>query len=109
MSRPLLRGSSYDPARGGHAPGDLRASFSDVLDAVKTWAPGDLEPALEFRERPVTASQICGLLWNCHDILPGDLWDQINDLRGDEGDGPQARTYGSAARWVKQRITATRR
>lgn len=71
MPQPILIRSSYRPARGGHAPGDLRDAFLEGIEAFAAWRPGQPEPTVEVREQAVRLSVLCGLLWNCSDTLPG--------------------------------------
>ena len=94
-----LHGSFYSPARGGHAPGDLRDAFAEAVDAFAAWRDGDAEPRVEVRERPVPISALCGLLWNCRDALPSLLRTALEDA-GFERCG----SYASAARQMKAAI-----
>src|SRR4051812_9601520 len=66
----FLNGSFYNPARGGHAPGDVRAAFAAAIEAYDSWEAGEAEPTVELREQQVSISNICGLLWNCTDTMP---------------------------------------
>jgi hypothetical protein len=95
----LLKGSSYDPRRGGHAPGDVRDAFIEAIDAYQGWRTGP-EPTVELREQQVTISQLCGLLWNCQDTLPSHEYDVIRGM----ADTPPAGSYGGTARWMKAEI-----
>ena len=74
--------------KAGHAPGDLRDAFHDLVEQSPTH--------VEFRGEQVRARRLCGLLWNCTDILPRWI--------GDELDIPQAATYAVAAREVARCI-----
>jgi hypothetical protein len=62
--------SRYNPARGGSAPGDLRAAFEEAVDAVCGWNDGEPEPTVDVRGRKMAVSAVCGLLWNSEEILP---------------------------------------
>jgi hypothetical protein len=98
----ILKGSSYSPSRGGHAPGDVRNAFVDeAIPAYIAWEDGEPEPTVELREQQVSISQLCGLLWNCHDILPSGA---IFELDGCDAD-LKSQTYASAARWMKAECT----
>ena len=98
----LLKGSSYLPSRGGHAPGDVRDAFLEALDIYVNREVGAAEPMVELREQQVSLCQLCGLLWNCTDILPGFWWDTACGLaEANRRDWPRSRTYGATARWLK--------
>src|SRR6202040_2902773 len=96
----ILKHSKFSPATGGHAPGDVRDAFVAAVEAFEQWEDGEPEPAGELREPRIAISAVFGLLWNCSDILPGDLFDQIDDHSG----VLKSRTYASAARYLKSRI-----
>ncbi|MGH7096657.1 MAG: hypothetical protein ACREE4_03220 [Stellaceae bacterium] len=98
----VLNGSFYTAARGGHAPSDLRRAFCAALDAFREWEDGAAEPTIEVRERDLPISEVCGLLWNCSDILPGSSGYTMQLC--DDGNLPQRRTYAAAARWLKNCI-----
>lgn len=112
MSRTLLKNSYYRPAAGGHAPGDLRDAFVEAVDAFQQWEDGEPEPSVAMRARHhdgrnVPISDVCGVLWNCSDILPSGLRTQLEDLRGWPID-PMRNTYGAAARRLKSLIVDAR-
>ncbi|KAB1071753.1 hypothetical protein [Methylobacterium planeticum] len=86
----------YNPGRGGHAPSYLRDAFLDVIEDLPRWQPGMLEPIAEVHERAVPLSVLCGLLWNCPDLLPGLEACEVERLTG-----RQVSTYASAARATK--------
>ena len=72
----------FTPSRGGHAPDTLRVEFEElVCDA------SDVAAQEERLER------LCGLLWNCTDIMPSDLCQEL--------DLPQGSTYAQGARHLK--------
>ena len=105
-SRAVLTGSYYVPARGGHAPGDIRDAFAEALDAYEDWADGEPEPTVELRDKQVPISAVFGLLWNCSDILPDAMWRQAADLGADES--AKSHTYSAIARWLKPQTEASR-
>ena len=74
-----FRRSRFNPARGGHAPGDLRDAF---LSAVDGFWNGDLGPTstIEFRGHELTVEDLCGLLWNCTDAIPSAYRAALEDL-----------------------------
>jgi hypothetical protein len=105
--------------KSGHLGGHLRELFGEAVEAWKTWNTGEpepsvvLEPNYEFIGNPgaaernakrmprkLTVSQVCGLLWNCTDILPGEF---LGDLEYC-GLELKRRTYACAARAIKQAI-----
>lgn len=98
MQPSILSRSFFSPARGGHAPGDLRDAFCDAVDAYEAWEDDEPEPKIEVRECAFTVRQVCGLLWNCSDITPGMLYDQVCNLIRWPEDAPKRRTYASCAR-----------
>jgi len=73
----------------------------EAIPAYIAWEDGTPEPTVELREQQVTISQLCGLLWNCHDILPSGA---IFELDGCDAD-LKSQTYASAARWMKAECT----
>jgi hypothetical protein len=89
----------YNPARGGHAPGHLR-------DAFEEWAYDTDSPSGDaaLRQEVVmhnghmrTLDWLIGRLWNCTDIMPGSLCDQLDLLTGS--------TYAQGVRSVKEYLT----
>jgi hypothetical protein len=100
----ILIKSSYNPARGGHAPGDLRDAFEEAVEAVSDWPGGEPEPTVDLRGTNVPASTICGLLWNCNDAVPSSL------IRGMQCLDPDFDrwTYAGAARSLKSVIAAAK-
>ena len=73
-----LVNSQYNPARGGHAPSDLRDAFLKTVEAVFDWSTGEPEPTVEVREREMPVSAVCGHLWNCRDVLPSGTMDGVD-------------------------------
>jgi hypothetical protein len=68
-------------AAGGHAPGDLRDAFPEAWDIFNDWNVGDEpQPTVELRDRKATIDELCGVLWNCTDILPGYIVSDIKDM-----------------------------
>ena len=89
------------PAKGGHAPGDVRDAFLEAITAFMEWKNGEPEPTVELREQQVPLSKLCGLLWNCRDILPGHAVTELEDCAAEVGSW----TYSAAARWMKGQIS----
>jgi hypothetical protein len=95
-----LRGSFYEPGRGGHAPGDLRDAFLDALERFERYKDGEPEPIVELRNEPTPISKVFKLLWNCDDILDGLTWTRLSDLSNDWEMPTRKRTYAAAARFL---------
>jgi hypothetical protein len=92
----VFQNSRYSPARGGHAPNDLRDAFIECVEA--RGAPVD------FQDRRVTLDHLCGYLWNCSDTLPGYVCDLVTDLVGE--DVSRGYTFASAARALRRAAVA---
>jgi len=97
----LLTGRRYNPARGGHAPGHLRNAFCDWWEYPcglddRRQCPCDLDELVSIGDygdrRPVR--WLVGRLWNCTDIMPGDI---CNDL-----DLAPGSTYAQGVRRIAQ-------
>jgi hypothetical protein len=86
----------YNPGRGGHAPSHLRDALLEVIEDLPQWQPGMLEPIAAVQERAMPLSVLCGLLWNCPDILPGFEACELERVTG-----KRISTYASAARAIK--------
>jgi hypothetical protein len=97
----LLCKSSFNPARGGHAPGDVRDAFLDAIDSIYSSAESDPLPRFELREKAVTFDQLCGLLWNCSDQMPGLFVTMASEMLGDQS---IRGTYAAATRALKGRF-----
>ena len=89
----------YTPATGGHAPGDIRDAFLKGVEVL--WKTGS-EPKLDVRDRVLSLSDLCGLLWNCTDIMPGLELGLIGDLC--EERSPRAGSYGACARALRAEL-----
>jgi hypothetical protein len=77
---------SYDPRRGGHAPGHLRDAFLEWLDT------GESTHTVVVLGEHRSLNWLCGQLWNCTDVLPGSECDLL--------DLPQGSTYAQAVQKV---------
>ncbi len=75
-----LINSTYNPTRGGHAPGDVRDAFLEAINAYANWEDETPEPCITVRGQKLFISTVCGLVWNCTDIMPGAACQQIQDL-----------------------------
>jgi hypothetical protein len=74
----------YKQNRGGHAPGHLREAFIESLY--------NDDPMVEVDDIQRSIEWLCGQLWNCSDIMPGEDCDAI--------ELPQGSTYAKAARKI---------
>lgn len=91
----------------GHAPGHVRDTFLNAIEAFMSWNPGEPEPTVDFEighvPQPIAISKACRLLWHCNDILPGG---DFNWLRDDAGLEIGRQTYAAAARAMHAAIKA---
>ena len=90
----------FQPERGGHAPGHLREAFVEWLDD-----PEQTEVVVGGNEEQRPLSWLIGQLWNCTDILPSDVREQVNNLLTGEPDGFR-NTYAAAVRRLKGEFIA---
>src|SRR2546427_12789782 len=84
----------YKPARGGHAPGHLR-------DGLYAWIGNGADDELVkvgYDEVDIAVGQLLGALWNCTDVLPGGVRQDLADL------GIAAGSVASAVRQLKPRL-----
>jgi hypothetical protein len=86
---------SYDPTRGGHAPGHLRGWLYQYVR-------GEID---EFDPPCVSLERLTGLLWNCTDILPGDVREIVSGLTWtlDHDESP-IWTVAQACRWLRPNL-----
>lgn len=96
----------YQPRLGGHAPGHLRDAFEAAVEAYESWNDGEPEPIVKvgYDETPMTISKICGLVWNCSDIMPWMLCRDIDDLLPSGHECGARSTYAQGARHMKAMI-----
>ncbi len=69
---PFYKSNTFNPARGGHAPGHIRDAFLTAIEIRYKQRGGDPVVPVGYDDTPVPLSRLCGLLWNCTDILPGE-------------------------------------
>ena len=100
----LYHRSDYEPSRGGHAPGDLRDAFEELQEAYAASDDGGDVPGIEYRGREISGIELCGLLWNCSDIMPSLLCEALENCC----DVPvrQGSTYAFGARRLKELLEA---
>lgn len=90
---------NYSPTLGGHAPGDLREAFLVAFERIFYARERSTVVAVDVRSESLSFAALCGLLWNCSDVLPGSVADAINLDIG----RLRSRTYASAARLLKRK------
>ena len=87
--------------RNGHAPGHVRDTALAAFEAWLHWNGDGPEPTVEYEvhyePHQIPISRACGLVWNCTDIVPGWIVDQI--VR-DELLPIRSRTYAAVARAI---------
>jgi hypothetical protein len=102
--------------RNGHAPGYVREMASEAFEAWLDWDGKGPEPTVEFEinyiPHEISVSRACGLVWRCTDIVPGGLFDQLQDaaqctLHSDDT-VIKRRTYAACARVILADIKAAR-
>jgi len=76
----VLDHSFYNPARGGHAPGDIRAAFIDALDAFEAWCDHEPAPLVDVRGQSLALGTVCGMVWNCTDLMAGRDCSTLRDM-----------------------------
>lgn len=89
---------TYQVTNGGHAPGDLRDSFLEAVEAFGRAPVGEEQAILAELNR------LSGQLWNCSDQLPAEMAGEIWDMFDRFGDVPG--TYAQAARAIRRRTRA---
>ena len=89
---------TYSVLRGGHAPGHLRDAFVGWLDE-----PTRTEVEVGWDGERRTVSWLLGQLWNCTDILPSIVREQVNCLLYGEPDDFR-NTYAAAVRRLKAEL-----
>jgi hypothetical protein len=69
--------------RYGHAPGRVREAACDAFNAWIDWDGTGAEPTVEYEigyvPHRISLSRALGLVWNCTDIVPGSLFDRLQD------------------------------
>jgi hypothetical protein len=91
--------------RHGHAPGHVRETFTNAVDEFLNWKPGGAEPMVEYEvnyePHSIPISRACTLVWNCTDIVQGDL---VSDLLNEAELEIKSRTYAACARAMHAEI-----
>ena len=93
--------------RNGHAPGHVRDTADNAFEAWLEWNGEPPEPTVEYEigyvPRQIPIRRALGLVWNCADIVPGNLFDDMQcTLSRSSDDRPaiKRRTYAACARAV---------
>jgi hypothetical protein len=91
----------YGHRKGGHAPRHIRDAACEAFQAFIECDGDGPEPTVEveihYKPRTMSISQVMGLVWNCSDILPGDLADEVQNACNLDR---MTNTYAGAARAV---------
>jgi hypothetical protein len=62
----------------GHAPGHIRDTFLEAVEAYANWEPGSTAPTvtreINYVPHEIGLADACRLVWNCTDVLPGDAY-----------------------------------
>jgi hypothetical protein len=92
---------------GGHAPGHVRDTFLEAVEAFIGWNGVGPEPTVQFEvnyePRQVTLSEACGLVWNCTDVLPGSECSRLQDELNVKTSGSYAAAAHALRRWLAER------
>jgi hypothetical protein len=104
--------------RMGHAPGHVRDAACEAFETWRSWDGNGPEPTVEYEvgyvPRRISLSQAMGLVWNCADIVPGELFDALQYTARCHAHSAEPvikrRTYAACARAIlddlKNRKTA---
>jgi hypothetical protein len=85
----------YNPCRGGHSPGHLR-------DGLYQYISGELD---EYDPPRLSFERLTGLLWNCTDIMPGDVRETVSELVSALGcEEAPIYTVAQACRWLRPNL-----
>src|SRR5271163_3359352 len=98
--------------RNGHAPGHVRDTADSAFEAWLAWDGSSPEPTVEYEvgyvPRQIPISRACGLVWSCTDIVPGMLFDELQDAAQCRFHSYEPvikrRTYGACVRAVLKDI-----
>ena len=94
--------------RSGHAPSHVRDTADNAFEAWLRWDRISPEPTVEYEigyiPHDVSISRACGLVWNCNDMVPGSLFDQIHGELEYSDIPLKRRTYAAVARAILEDI-----
>lgn len=90
--------------RNGHAVGHVRDAACNAFQAWVDWDGVSPEPVVQYEVHYVPSlvpiSLVLGLVWNCTDIVPGNLFDTVLAELESVGLAVGRRTYGACARAI---------
>jgi hypothetical protein len=93
--------------RNGHTPGHVRETAGNAFEAWIDWNGKGPQPTVEFEvdyvPQQIPISHALRLVWNCTDIIPGYLFERIQEAVTSGWDKEPAikqRTYAACARAV---------
>jgi hypothetical protein len=90
--------------RNGHAGGYIREAALDAFIAWMDWDGTSPEPTVEYEIKyephRISISRACGLVWNCTDIVPGDVFRDLQSDLEDAGHAVKRQTYGACAQAI---------
>jgi hypothetical protein len=94
--------------KNGHAPGHILDVAQEAFEAYLDWNGAAPEPQVEYEDGhepcSIPISKACGLVWNCRDIVPGDLFDVLYDVFKYRERTLGSRTYAACARAILEDI-----
>ena len=98
-------GHYEDGRNGGEVSKNIREAFHDAIEAFVVWDCLDKgktpEPTVWLADLEVSLSRICGLTWNCTNVLP---MDKLVRLQWFAGERLEGFTYASGARRLRKLI-----
>jgi hypothetical protein len=93
--------------RSGHAPGHVRETAGNAFEAWLVWNGKASEPTVEYEidyePQQIPISRALGLVWNCTDVVPGELFARIREELSEpftHESALKSRSYAACARAV---------
>jgi hypothetical protein len=97
--------------KNGHAPGHIRDTAYAAFQAWLDWDRASPEPTVEYEihyvPHSISLSKACGLVWNCNDIVPGGLFDELQQGLENAGQTVRRQTYSACAQAILSDIKQT--
>jgi len=81
-----------------------RQAFFDAICDVSDWEEGQPEPQVEVNGQTLTVSALCGHLWRCTDLMPGQVIHMLRMLADDLVLPPCGPTFAAGAQQLKRII-----